>query len=60
MPHMNETGPEGKGSGTGRRLGKCKDHNEEEALKKLSKGMGKGRQTGGSEGKGKRLGNRMK
>jgi hypothetical protein len=57
MPHMNGTGPEGKGSGTGRGLGKCKKVTQEELLKKLSKGMGKRRKSGGGEGKGKRLKN---
>jgi hypothetical protein len=55
MPHMNGTGPEGKGSGTGRGLGKCKNHIEEELPEKLVKGLGKRRRSGGGEGKGKRL-----
>jgi hypothetical protein len=55
MPQMNGTGPEGKGSATGRGLGKCKNHKDEEVPKKLGKGMGKRRQSGGGEGKGKRL-----
>ena len=57
MPHMNGTGPEGKGSATGRGLGKCKKIPDEEALQKLGKGLGKRRKTGGGTGKGKRLKN---
>jgi len=55
MPHMNGTGPEGKGPGTGRGLGKCKKVPQEELLQKLGKGMGKRRKSGGGEGRGKRL-----
>ena len=53
---MNGTGPEGKGSATGRGLGKCKNHDNKEALNELGKGMGKRRREGGGAGKGKRLG----
>jgi len=60
MPHMNKTGPEGKGSATGRGMGKCKNTTEEEALKKLGKGLGNRRKTGGGAGKGKRLKNDQK
>jgi hypothetical protein len=56
MPRMNGTGPEGKGSATGRGLGKCKNHTKEEASEKLGKGMGKRRRSGGGTGKGKRRG----
>jgi hypothetical protein len=55
MPNMNGTGPEGKGSGTGRKLGKCSKTSVEEKLKSLGKGMGQKRHSGGGEGKGKRL-----
>jgi len=55
MPKMNGTGPEGKGSKTGRGLGKCKKTSPEELNEKLGKGMGKRRKSGGGEGKGKRL-----
>jgi len=55
MPKLDGTGPEGKGSGTGRKLGKCNNATDEEKLKKLGKGMGKKRHSGGDEGKGKRL-----
>jgi hypothetical protein len=54
---MNGAGPEGKGSTTGRGMGKCKKNTEEEALQKLGKGLGKRRKTGGGPGKGKRLKN---
>jgi hypothetical protein len=57
---MNTTGPEGKGSATGRGMGKCKKNTEEEALKKLGKGLGNRRKTGGGAGKGKRLKNDQK
>jgi len=55
MPKMNGTGPEGKGSRTGRGLGKCNKSPEEEKMEKLGRGMGKRRKAGGGEGKGKRL-----
>jgi hypothetical protein len=55
MPKMDGTGPEGKGSGTGRKLGKCSNLTAEEKLRKLGKGMGKRHISGGGEGKGKRL-----
>jgi hypothetical protein len=55
MPNMNGTGPEGNGSGTGRKLGKCSKASDEEKLKNLGKGIGKKRHSGGGEGKGKRL-----
>ena len=55
MPKLDGTGPEGKGSDTGRKLGKCSNATDEEKLQKLGKGMGKNRHSGGEEGKGKRL-----
>ena len=55
MPRLDGTGPEGKGSRTGRRLGECTDSNEDEKLSKLGKGMGKKRKTGSGKGQGKRL-----
>jgi hypothetical protein len=57
---MNGTGPEGKGSSTGRKMGKCNKTAEEEALQKLGKGMGARRKKGGGTGKGKRLKNDQK
>jgi len=55
MPRMNGTGPEGKGSGTGRGLGKCKKTPQEELLHKLGKGMGLRQKSGGGKGQSKRL-----
>ncbi|MHC1707892.1 MAG: DUF5320 family protein [Bacteroidales bacterium] len=55
MPKLNGSGPDGQGSASGRGLGKCKQLPEEEALKKLGKGAGKRRKSGGGEGKGKRI-----
>ncbi|MCX6234106.1 MAG: DUF5320 domain-containing protein [Bacteroidetes bacterium] len=55
MPKLDGTGPEGEGSRSGRKLGKCSNATEKEKLKKLGKGMGKKRLSGGGEGKGKRL-----
>ena len=52
---MNGTGPEGKGPKTGRGLGKCKKSSSEEEIKKLEKGLGMRRKSGGGTGKGKRL-----
>ena len=60
MPNMNGTGPEGKGSATGRGMGKCKKTTEEEALQKLGRGLGQRRKAGGGAGKGKRLKNDQK
>jgi len=55
MPRMNGTGPEGKGSKTGRRLGRCKNQRTEELNEKPGKGMGKRRKSGGGAGRGKQL-----
>lgn len=57
MPKLNSTGPDGKGSGTGRGLGNCKNKSDEEKLHKLGKGIGKKRNSseGNASGKGKRL-----
>lgn len=55
MPKLNGTGPEGDGSRSGRKLGKCSETAEEEKLNKLGKGLGKKRHAGGGEGRGKRL-----
>lgn len=56
MPHLNHTGPEGKGPKTGRKLGKChKTVKEESQIGELGKGQGKRRHSGGGKGKGKRL-----
>ena len=55
MPHMDGTGPEGKGQSTGRQLGQCKTTKEELLISKLGKGMGLKRISGGGNGKQKRL-----
>jgi len=55
MPHINGTGPEGKGTKTGRGLGLCKKSLKESDIAKLGKGSGKRRNSGGGTGKGKRL-----
>ncbi|MGB9755373.1 MAG: DUF5320 domain-containing protein [Desulfurella sp.] len=55
MPKLDGTGPDGQGSGTGRKLGKCSDLPDEQKLQKLGKGMGKRRKSGGGEGRGNRL-----
>ena len=55
MPKMDGTGPEGKGKGTGRKLGLCNEASDKEKLAKLGKGMGKRRNSCAEEGRGKRL-----
>jgi len=55
MPNLDGTGPEGKGRGTGRKLGKCFTKSQEEKLNELGTGMGKKRQSGGGKGLGQRL-----
>lgn len=56
MTKLNGTGPEGKGSSTGRGLGKCKkDKNNDLKKSQLGKGMGLKRKCGGGVGLGKRL-----
>lgn len=55
MPRLDGTGPVGKGSGTGRNLGRCSNATDSEKLQRLGKGMGKKRNSGGGQGQGKRL-----
>jgi len=55
MPKLDGTGPEGDGSHSGRKLGKCSESTAEEKLQNLGKGVGKKRKSGGGQGKGKRL-----
>lgn len=55
MPQLDGTGPDGKGSRSGRNLGNCSNLPPDEKLKKLGKGRGKRRKSGGGEGKGRRL-----
>ncbi len=54
MPKLNGTGPEGKGTKTGRGLGKCEKKPFQELLEKLGAGQGKRRKTGGGKGLGRR------
>lgn len=55
MPQLDGSGPEKKGSQTGRGLGKCRTVPAEEASEKMGKGMGLRRKSGGGQGEGKRL-----
>lgn len=55
MPKLDGTGPNGKGSQSGRKLGKCSKTSEQEKIKKLGKGQGLRRNSGGGTGKGNRL-----
>ena len=55
MPKLDGTGPDGKGKGTGRKLGRCNAASDKEKLAKLGKGMGKKRNSCTEEGRGKRL-----
>jgi len=54
MAKLNGTGPEGKGSRTGRGLGRCNKNSLDELLTKLGKGLGKRRNAGEGTGEGKR------
>ncbi len=49
MSKLNGKGPENKGSGTGRKLGKCSHLSENEKTEKLGKGMGLRRKAGNKE-----------
>ena len=55
MPKMNGSGPEGKGSKTGRGIGGCKETSGNDLSEKIGKGLGLRRKSGGGEGMGKRL-----
>jgi hypothetical protein len=55
MPRLDRTGPDGKGLGTGRKLGKCSKATDEEKINNLGKGLGKKNNSGGGQGKGNRL-----
>jgi len=46
MSKLNGKGPENKGSGTGRKLGKCNNLSENEKALKMGTGMGKRRKAG--------------
>lgn len=53
---MNGKGPDGKGPGTGRGLGRCKKNSPEELQSKLGIGQGKRRRSGDGTDAGKRTG----
>ncbi|MDA3882324.1 MAG: DUF5320 family protein [Bacteroidales bacterium] len=53
MPNLDGTGPEKKGTQSGRALGTCNESLLQNA--DLGKGQGKRRKAGGGEGQGKRL-----
>lgn len=55
MPKLDGKGPNGQGSGTGRKIGKCDFLSNDEKLRLLGTGMGKRRKEGGGEGRKKRL-----
>lgn len=55
MPHLDGTGPDGKASQSGRKLGNCVESTKEELLQRLGKGEGKRRHSGGGDGDKKRL-----
>ncbi|MBN2165446.1 MAG: DUF5320 domain-containing protein [Marinilabiliaceae bacterium] len=57
MPGFDRTGPEGKGSRTGRGLGKCNPDNNVSTDTQFGRGLGRGlgRNQGGM-GRGRRLG----
>jgi len=56
MPHLDHTGPKGKGPKTGRKLGKCKKiQTEQKEIGELGKGQGERRHSGAGKGKGKRI-----
>ncbi len=55
MPRLDKTGPEGKGSLTGRKMGRCTKVSDEEKLQKLGQGLGKRRHAADGEGMGRRL-----
>jgi hypothetical protein len=60
MTKLDKTGPDGQGSGTGRKLGRCSKLSDKEKLEKLGKGMGKRRKSTEDKGKGKVKGKRLK
>ena len=55
MPKLDGKGPDGKGKGTGRKLGQCSAASDKDKLAKLGKGMGKKRNSCTETGRGKRL-----
>jgi hypothetical protein len=58
MPKLNHTGPESKGSKTGRKLGKCKKTEAEQIeLGSLGKGFGLRKNSGGGKRQSKKIKN---
>jgi len=57
MPGMNGTGPEGKGAGTGRRLGKCKEASTTDERENIARGWGRRLRAGLGKGMGRRFRN---
>ncbi len=55
MAHLNGKGPDEKGSKTGRGLGKCATVSSQTVNENLGTGLGLRRNSGGGEGRGKRL-----
>jgi len=56
MPNLDGTGPESKGTKTGRGLGRCNHLDNANLLEKLGKGMGLRRKNGNNgKGQGRRL-----
>jgi hypothetical protein len=55
MPHLDGTGPEGKGKQTGRKLGKCDTNPQNKSQSEFGVGMGKKRKADGGTGNKKRL-----
>jgi len=55
MPRMNGTGPEGKGPGTGRRLGRCFNKPGNEDNTRSGSVAGLQRRSGRGQGRGRRL-----
>jgi hypothetical protein len=60
MPKLDGTGPDGKGSQTGRKLGKCSELSDTEKLQKLGKGMGLRRKSESTKEPGSGKGERLK
>jgi len=56
MPNKDGTGPEGKGSKTGRGLGNCSSKENDKENSSDVKGRGQGRGKGSGQGKGQGLG----
>lgn len=56
MPGINGKGPEGKGPGTGRRLGRCKKNTNGGNLSGQGREAGDRRRGEGGQGKGRRSG----